>query len=168
MLSLSFPKPTWIPLVMKMRYKASRAVPHDADKSLHNSGTGGELWVLPRKHHTLPRQNQARQMLGGFKRKSKACHLNSCARGPNRNQTTGGLEQKLPITILECSSQGQLGETQGVDVQSRCRRVKCMGHQEAGEDGRPRCPLGLHQNSPFLGPEAPSCRAPMPVWVAGF
>lgn len=88
----------------------------------------------PRKHHTLPRQRQARQMPGGFKRKSKSRHVHHHLWRPNRNRTTGGLKQKGPIPILECSPRGQLGRVQRANIQCRGKKIKCRRCQETRED----------------------------------
>lgn len=71
MLSLSFPKPTWIPLVTKMRYKASRAVPHDADKLLHNSGTKGSSGFCPENTTHYPDRTRLDRCWEGSKGRAR-------------------------------------------------------------------------------------------------
>lgn len=99
------------------------------------SGNKGELWV------PLLRQRQARQMPGGFKRKSKTRHLSHHLWWPNRNRTTGGLKQKAPFpswNVLHRDSWGGCKE----GTSSAGVRKSSAGDVRKPERTRgPLCPL---------------------------
>lgn len=54
-----------------MRYKASRAVPHDADKSLHNSGTRGSSGFCPENTTHYPDRTRLERRWEGSKGKAR-------------------------------------------------------------------------------------------------
>lgn len=95
---------------------------------------------LPRKHHTLPRQRQARQVPGGFKKKSETRHLNHHLWWPNRNQTTGGLKQKAPFPSWNVLSRDSWG---GCKEQTSSPGVRKSSAGEVRELERTRalCPF---------------------------
>lgn len=122
--------------------------------------------LLPRKHHTPPRQSQAGQMPGGSK-ESKTCHLNHHSWRPSRNQTAGGLGQKLPFQSWNVLNRNSGRGCKEWTSSPRAGKPMACGVRKLRGQGGPLCPYGLHQNSSFLGPEDPSSvDAPLCEWPA--
>lgn len=67
--------------------------------------------------NTLPRQNQATQITGGFERKHETCHLHFRSWGPHRNRTTSGPEQKLPFPFWNVTAGEDAKSGRPVQVQ---------------------------------------------------
>lgn len=163
---LSFPNPTWILLVTKMRYKGPRAIPRDADKSVHKAGTGVSSGFRPENTTHYPDRARLDRCREGSKG-NKACHPDYHSWGPNRNQTTAGRSKSF-CSHPRMFSTGTAGEgaESGRPAQTPENRVRGMLGDWRGHGG----PLPMWPPPEFIisWPKGPSSHGPAPLWVSSF
>lgn len=143
---LSFPKPTCIPLRTKRRYKAPRAVPHDANKWLHKAGTGGELGVSAQKAPHTTQTEAGQTDAGRVQREKQGLPAQSPLVVAQQESDPRRPEAKGPVSVLDRSQQGQLGRMRSQTSSPGVRKSSAGDARKLDRMRGPFARSSLHQH----------------------